>query len=251
MKKVLNFILALLFTLSFFTGCAKTDDTNITTNENNIVSQEITSDVITNEEKENTSENQAINSDKKEEPVKEEIKPSVKPENPKKDTINNSKDTQNSSNDTSNKSQNIKDNNNSSKVPPKIEDEKLYCTLLIDCKTILDNMDELSKNKVSIVPKDGIILNKKVEYKEGETVYDVLMRETRRNRIHIDSLDGYIKGIGNLYEKDCGKLSGWMYCVNGKFLSYSCKDAKVSKNDVIEWRYTCDLGKDIGDQYNG
>lgn len=244
MKKVSNILLAVLFALSVFTGCSKTDDIKAPTNENNIVSHEVTSDVITKEEKENTSEKQDVSLDKKEEPLEKEEKPLVKPENPKKDTENNSKDT-------SNKTENIKENNDSSKDSPKKEDEKLYCTLSIDCKTILDNMDELSQNKVSIVPKDGIILNKKVEYKEGETVYDVLMRETRRNRIHIDSLDGYIKGIGNLYEKDCGKLSGWMYSVNGKFLSYSCKDAKVSKNDVIEFRYTCDLGKDIGDQYKG
>lgn len=25
----------------------------------------------------------------------------------------------------------------------------------------------------------------------------------------------YIEGIGNLYEFDCGNLSGWMYSVNG------------------------------------
>ncbi len=32
----------------------------------------------------------------------------------------------------------------------------------------------------------------------------------------------YVEGIGNLYEFDCGKESGWMYKVNGRFPNYGC-----------------------------
>ena len=56
---------------------------------------------------------------------------------------------------------------------------------------------------------------------EGETVFHVLLRETKKNKIHFEFVNtpvynsAYIEGIGNLYEFDCGELSGWMYCVNG------------------------------------
>ena len=56
----------------------------------------------------------------------------------------------------------------------------------------------------------------------------------------------YIEGIHNLYEFDCGDLSGWMYKVNGWFPNYGCSRYQLKQGDVIEWVYTCDLGKDVG-----
>ena len=56
----------------------------------------------------------------------------------------------------------------------------------------------------------------------------------------------YIEGIANLYEFDCGPLSGWMYAVNGAFPNYGCGTCKVKSGDRIQWIYTCDLGRDIG-----
>jgi len=59
----------------------------------------------------------------------------------------------------------------------------------------------------------------------------------------------YIAGINNLYEFDCGELSGWMYRVNGWFPNYGCSAYTLKQGDVIEWLYTCDLGNDIGGGY--
>ena len=56
----------------------------------------------------------------------------------------------------------------------------------------------------------------------------------------------YIEGIHNLYEFDCGNLSGWMYRVNGWYPNYGCSRYQLENGDVVEWRFTCDLGKDIG-----
>ena len=44
-------------------------------------------------------------------------------------------------------------------------------------------------------------------------------------------------------------MSGWMYSVNSWFPNYGCSQYEVSDGDMIEWRYTCDLGRDVGDQY--
>lgn len=133
-----------------------------------------------------------------------------------------------------------------------------YCTLSVDCLTILDNMDKFNKDKLSVLPKDGIIYKeRKVVFYEGETVFDVLNREMKKNRIHMEFENtpmynsNYIEGIGNLYEFDCGELSGWTYSVNGWYPNYGCSRYKLKDGDVIKWRYTCDLGRDVGDQWFG
>lgn len=127
------------------------------------------------------------------------------------------------------------------------------CTISISCKTILNNMGALDPDKTELVPADGWILKEtKVTFKEGESVFDVLQRVTKNNNIHMESTftpmynSAYIEGINNLYEFDCGELSGWMYSVNGWFPNYGCSRYQVQAGDVIKWVYTCDLGKDVG-----
>ena len=86
---------------------------------------------------------------------------------------------------------------------------------------------------------------------DGESVFNVLARELKKNKIHIDFENTpmyntvYIKGISNLYEHDCGQLSGWIYRVNGKVPGYGCSQYILKSGDKIEFVYTCDLGKDI------
>lgn len=133
-----------------------------------------------------------------------------------------------------------------------------YCTLSIDCLTILDHMDKFNNDKLSVLPNDGIIFKeRKVIFYEGETVFDVLNRETKKNRIHMEFEmtpiynSNYIEGIKNLYEFDCGELSGWMYEVNHWYPNYGCSRYCLKDGDVIKWRYTCDLGRDLGCEWNG
>ena len=59
----------------------------------------------------------------------------------------------------------------------------------------------------------------------------------------------YVEGINNLYEFDCGELSGWMYSVNGIYPNYGCSSYILKDGDVICWVYTCDLGYDVGGGY--
>lgn len=126
----------------------------------------------------------------------------------------------------------------------------------ISCGTILNNMNLLDKNKIELVPEDGIIFPlQEVTAYEGESVFDVLLREVENNKIHMEFVNTpmynstYIEGIHNLYEFDAGELSGWMYKVNEWFPNYGCSRYQVKEGDVIEWVYTCDLGRDVGDSY--
>lgn len=133
------------------------------------------------------------------------------------------------------------------------KEKKLTCTLSVTCKSILNNMDKFNKDKLEVLPKDGIILKKsKVTFNEGESVFDVLLREMKKNKIHMEFEmtpiynSNYIEGIHNLYEFDCGELSGWMYKINGWFPNYGCSRYMLKNGDNVEWIYTCDLGRDIG-----
>jgi flagellar biosynthesis GTPase FlhF len=134
--------------------------------------------------------------------------------------------------------------------------QSLACTFSINCATILDNMDKFNEDKLSILPPDGVILPRTtVTFYEGESVFDALKRVTQEKKIHMEFSNNplynsaYIEGIHNLYEFDCGELSGWMYKVNGWFPNYGCSRYVLRAGDEVEWVYTCDLGYDVGGGY--
>ena len=138
-----------------------------------------------------------------------------------------------------------------------VDKGKAYtCTFSIECSTILNNLDMLDPDKLEIVPSNGVILAKTtVTFYEGESVFDVLQRICKEYGIHMEAEwtpiynSAYIEGIHNLYEFDCGALSGWMYRVNGWYPNYGCSRYQLQDGDVVEWRYTCDLGNDVGGGY--
>lgn len=135
-----------------------------------------------------------------------------------------------------------------------VDKKKTYtCTFSIECSTILNNLKELDPDKRELVPSNGVILAPtKVTFYEGESVFDVLQRVCKEKGIHMESSwtpiynSAYIEGIHNLYEFDCGELSGWMYRVNGWYPNYGCSRYQLVDGEVVEWRYTCDLGNDVG-----
>lgn len=134
-----------------------------------------------------------------------------------------------------------------------ITDEAYTCILSVRCDTILENIDWLNPEKVELVPEDGVIFHQtKVTFYKGESVFNVLQREMKKAKIHMEFENtpiynsAYIEGINNLYEFDCGELSGWMYKVNDWFPNYGCSRYQLKENDIVEWVYTCDLGVDVG-----
>ena len=134
-----------------------------------------------------------------------------------------------------------------------IGDEEWTCTLSVSCATILDNMNLCDPEKRELVPEDGWILKPMtVTFAENESVFNVLQRTLKEQGIHMEFEytpayhTAYIEGINNLYEFDVGELSGWMYSVNGWFPIYGCSRYRLQDGDVVEWKYTCDLGNDIG-----
>lgn len=127
------------------------------------------------------------------------------------------------------------------------------CSISISCKTALDNLDKCDEAKQKTIPLDGWIVKPyTVTFKENESVYDLLVRVCKENKIQYEfnkapgSNSVYIEGINNLYEFDITSLSGWMYKVNDWFPNYSLSNYIIKDGDIICIEYTCDLGNDIG-----
>ena len=135
-------------------------------------------------------------------------------------------------------------------------DGKLTCTLEVRCDTLLGKLDQLTEEKAALVPENGILLETvEVEFTGGESVFDVFRRHLREEKIHFEYVDAsaydsvYIEGIGNIYEFDCGPQSGWMFSVNGVYPGLGCSAYTLADGDVIVFNYTCDLGADLGADY--
>ncbi|MBQ9992724.1 MAG: DUF4430 domain-containing protein [Firmicutes bacterium] len=125
------------------------------------------------------------------------------------------------------------------------------CELVISCETILANEEALkglSADKKSLIPENGYIVAPiSLDFYENETVLQLVQRFAQKERLHIDVVDGsYITGIGNIYGGDCGELSGWLFFVNGESSMVGANEAMLSDGDIIEFKYTCDMGADLG-----
>ena len=145
---------------------------------------------------------------------------------------------------------------NTTQVADANGDGKLTCTLEIRCDTLLGNLARMQEGKAALVPADGVMLEAtEVEFTAGESVFDVFRKVLREEKIHFEYVDAsaydsvYIEGIGNLYEFDCGPQSGWMFSVNGIYPGLGCSAYTLADGDVILFNYTCDLGADLGVDY--
>ncbi|MFQ7446006.1 DUF4430 domain-containing protein [Intestinibacter bartlettii] len=206
------------------------------------------------EKTDNSSEKPKPSNNEKPKPGNSSEKP--KPSNNEKPKPGNSSEKPKPSNNEKpkpgNSSTKPKPENNQTITSPKPKNKTV--TIAISCKTAINN--GLNKKPgFSHLPSNGIILqNMKVEFNEGDTVFDILVKVTRKKGIHMEyrgsGSNTYIEGINNLYEFDGGSNSGWMYSVNGVYPNYGVGAYKVKSSDVIKFNYTCNLGADLGARAN-
>ena len=133
-----------------------------------------------------------------------------------------------------------------------IEEDSETVFISIDCADVLRHWKDLDPalQAEGVIPADGVLL-KETEYvlRPGDTVFDILKRTTRHNRIQMEYQGAdknafgtvYVQGIGYLYEFSCGPQSGWIFTVNGKFPDRGCSECKLNDGDRIEWKYSCAL----------
>lgn len=126
------------------------------------------------------------------------------------------------------------------------------CYVKIVCEKALES-GMLSDAMLSILPDDGIILSEyTIDFSSGDTAFDAFLIAIKDNSIHMEYKGSnkapYIQGIDNLYEFDCGPLSGWMYRVNGWLPTFGMGQYKILPGDTVEIVYTCDIGRDLGNE---
>ncbi|RKD22083.1 hypothetical protein BEP19_13515 [Ammoniphilus oxalaticus] len=108
------------------------------------------------------------------------------------------------------------------------------------------SIDKLTINRGYVLPATT------VEFSAGESVWDVLRREMDERGIsYSSSFSGkynsiYVESIAGDGEFDHGSGSGWMYNVNGKYPDYGASRHTLKDGDVVQWRYTTNLGQDLG-----
>ena len=129
------------------------------------------------------------------------------------------------------------------KNEPTVKDE-ISCTLNVECKSILNNMDKLKEGHSKYVPANGyIIKGYKYTAKAGFTAYDALKKACEDNGIKLTAKSTmygtYVSGINNIDEFDCGSQSGWMYSINGNRPNVSASSQSVTDGDEITFEYVC------------
>lgn len=91
-----------------------------------------------------------------------------------------------------------------------------------------------------------------MEADTSETVWDVLKRVFSKHSMSVDASDNnqyntiYISSINGLGEFDNGKLSGWMYTVNGSHPDVGVSARYLKQGDEIILHYTDDYTKEEG-----
>ena len=232
----------------------KNEDTTDSSGNSNKNSSKSTKTDGTETKKPNNDEvEKADNSSEKPKPSNnEKPKPGNSSEKPKPSNNEKPKPSNNEKPKPGNSSTKPKPENNQTITSPKPKNKTV--TIAISCKTAINN--GLNKKPgFSHLPSNGVILqNMKVEFNEGDTVFDILVKVTRKKGIHMEyrgsGSNTYIEGINNLYEFDGGSNSGWMYSVNGVYPNYGVGAYKVKSSDVIKFNYTCNLGADLGARAN-
>ena len=147
---------------------------------------------------------------------------------------------------------------------------QFICTVRIECKTIQDNLKKLKAGKSAFVPTSGVILaDTEVALQDGDTAFTVLQRACKEHvctdnckycqaagiQLEYTYTPGfdtyYVEGIHQIYEKDCGTMSGWMFSVNNDFPDVGASSLEVHPGDRIVFCYTCDMGDDVGNHFTG
>lgn len=108
---------------------------------------------------------------------------------------------------------------------------------------------------ITVSASEVVLPSEQFEIIADETAFDLLKRVTQAKNIALNarqtSMGMYVAGIAGVNEFDRGKLSGWMFSVNGAFPEVSADVYQLKAGDVVSWVYTSDLGEDVGGSPGG
>lgn len=110
----------------------------------------------------------------------------------------------------------------------------------------------LSVDKLTI--NEGYVISSvQIELQSGDTAWTLLKRELDKRDINCKYIwteaygSVYVQSIDGDGEFDHGSGSGWMYAVNGWYPNYGATKYTLKDGDKLQWRYTTNLGADLGE----
>ena len=169
--------------------------------------------------------NQEKTVSKKKDTTKETVSPTQKKkDNEKKDNQNTSKVKTNPKKENKQTTEKKDNDSQTDKKQPQVEVPEKVNTIQIKVKGI-----------------DKIIMSGNVEIDERSTALSVLKTIASQNQLRILTSGfgsmTYVRGIGDLVEKEHGSGSGWMYKVNGKSPNVAAGGCYLKDGDSVVWYY--------------
>ena len=194
-------------------------------------------------DKKESSSNKSAKKDTNKHTNKDTNKKNNKKANRKKDASKGktaSKEKKHHSKDTSNEqSQQDRDDEDSSSK------KEIHCTISIICPALSEDPSVMREAYRSYIPESGVLLSSSsVTLREGSSVFDLLKAVCQAKDIALDAeystlySGSYIRGIGHLYERQAGDMSGWLYKVNGVIPQKGASNYILKDNDNVVWGYT-------------
>lgn len=132
--------------------------------------------------------------------------------------------------------------------PTEIIPDGRSVTLTIECTDIIKHKNDLAKNFLKNYSVDNgyIVKPQKVALCKNDSVFDVLMRFCKSQKIIVnysDNIEKYIQGINGVSEFSCGPASGWKYYVNGHAPEKSSDNYTLSDGDNVVFTFVCDYNE--------
>lgn len=131
------------------------------------------------------------------------------------------------------------------KESPSSDEKEINCTISIICPVLSEDPSQMRQAYRSYIPASGVLLETStVTIKEGDSVFDLLKAVCQAKGIALDAeysslySGSYVRGIGHLYERCAGDMSGWLYKVNGVIPQKGASNYKLKDNDNVVWGYT-------------
>lgn len=90
---------------------------------------------------------------------------------------------------------------------------------------------------VQVIGMGDTMMASTMNVDKNSNVLSVLKELALKNNQEVAGSDYYISGIGGLYEKQHGPMSGWMYSVNGVTPMKAAINYNLKDGDSVKWYY--------------